>query len=396
MLDRLATLAPILMSGMGKRQNTLDRVLDIQDYNRQADEKERVKLAMRDIMTMASQDPQGMTAESIMGVAQKHNAPFMPLFQTLSTFQKWNSQFAEKPQTASKILENDGRVLEREVLPSIFEQTGMGDSGWLLGKISGSRTPDPKVVAADGTYATYNRETGRMEPIPGARPTQKNGISVQTGPSGTIMRIGGSGAGGFNDWPGQATSAPKTKSVNEAQFGIGKGMDYIQRLENIEKNFDPEFLTYGGQLKDYALSKAEKLGIPISQANQKYLGDFTKLSQQVGQLWNQYRVEITGVAASEKELKTLKKTFLNMNLSPTQFKAALDNVKQDMKRGIRLKQKLLRSGIPVGTPEFEKKWEMLFNAGFDDDIDEMGDYLQQQNGWSDERTAQELEKMGYL
>ena len=376
-LEQLAQLAPLALAGFGKRTETADRVMEIQEKQKQLDEKERVKRAGREIIELSVKDPNGFNADAIMAVAKKYDAPFEPLMNTMVAFKKFQKMGQPEPQVFSKMLE-DGRVLEAKLTPEEAKAAQFD----LFGSVKGERTPDPKLYAGEDAYGIPDYENQRMIPFAGLKPKVGGSTSVS---------IGNITAGG---------NMPLAKPVVPAmQKDVIYGMDASARLAEIEKRFKPEMLTYMGKAKNAANIFAEKAGMQLDPETKKQVRDMTGFRTSVEQNFNQYRKEITGAAASVQELDRLKKSMFNADMSPTEFEAAFDTYKKEAARVLRLKRAILRSGLPVGTEEFGNQLDSAFlggaQANSDQDADARGYELEQQ-GLTPEEVTEKLIEEGYI
>ena len=206
----------------------------------------------------------------------------------------------------------------------------------------------------------------------------KQGIVV--GPDGTVT-IGGS-------------PALTTSTRSDLQKGVAGDMQLLDQLEATRDAYDPEFLTYGGALKGELTRQAEKLGGSPGAQNQRFLQGRTKFVTQVERSFNAYRQAITGAAAAVQELDRLKKSFINMDMSPSQFEAAYDAYESELKRSIRLRNRLLREGVDPRGPQGGRQLDTLFASGADDDVETRGSELAQQ-GLSEPEILAQLEREGY-
>ena len=130
-------------------------------------------------------------------------------------------------------------------------------------------------------------------------------------------------------------------------------------------------LTYPGRAANWATVVAEKWGIKPEEADAESTRRFTKFTMATEALFNAYRKDITGAAASVKELERLQKAFLNKEMSPTEFEAAYSEYVGQLKRSMRLRRKFMRDGLDIsdfgedgkGGP----KLDLAFALGEDDD-----------------------------
>ena len=139
-LEQLAQLAPLALAGFGKRTETADRVMGIQEYQKQLDEKERVKKAGREIIELSVNNQDGFNADAIMAVAKKYDAPFEPLLQTMVAFKQFQKMGQPEPRIFSKLLP-DSRIAEAELLPEEAKAGGYD----IFGKVHGTSNEIPRL-----------------------------------------------------------------------------------------------------------------------------------------------------------------------------------------------------------------------------------------------------------
>lgn len=152
--------------------------------------------------------------------------------------------------------------------------------------------------------------------------------------------------------------------ATEMQKDVIGGMETLESLAAIEKDFNPKNLTTMGRLYNTINEASDKLGVSIDP---KTLRNNVRFRNNVDQFFNAYRKEITGAAAAEKELEQLKKSLLNTDQGPEAFKASLGQIKEKTQRALRLKRRLLREGLDVGSKDFGSRLDELYLQGMDDD-----------------------------
>lgn len=234
------------------------------------------------------------------------------------------------------------------VLPDKYDDTTKD----LLKTIAAGAAQKYRTIAGpSGSILQEDPTTGKLTSVLGRA---KKGTSIVL-PDGTIVDIeGGAGEG-----------QPLTqKSLNRAQDDIISTQSNLVDLDNIAKNYSDEYLTYKGQFGAAATKYKEKLGIETSEDERRFLANRTKFTQGVEQFFNKYRKEITGAAASVQELEMLKKSMLNADASPTEFRAAYDKFRDVANAQLELKNSLLQQGIKPGTRDFTRLMnEAYLNKG---------------------------------
>lgn len=211
----------------------------------------------------------------------------------------------------------------------------------------------------------------------------KSGMALDVGPNGEVsLRTGG--ATGDAAFGKSATNALESSILTDS--------DLIQRGARLMREYRPEFLTYQGQLDNWVTKQAEKLGRDPGEVRKETLKAKTRFTMSIEQLFNQYRKEITGAAAAVAELDRLKKSFINMDMGPSEFEAGMELFMEESARALRLKRRLLREGVP-GT-ELGKLLDDAFLAGQDDDPAARFGEIMQQVG-DEEEAYRRLAAEGY-
>lgn len=107
--------------------------------------------------------------------------------------------------------------------------------------------------------------------------------------------------------------------------------ELLGRLGSIKKTFDPNFLTMEEQAKQYGVSwldSSSYLRGNIPEETRANFKKYTTFKQNTLTNLNQYIQEITGAAMGVEEAKRIIAAMPNMNDSPDQFKAKMENVTQ--------------------------------------------------------------------
>jgi len=124
----------------------------------------------------------------------------------------------------------------------------------------------------------------------------------------------------------------------------------LSNLDALSKTMRPEYMTLWGRLKASGLKGADYAGVSLSPQSKEYITWRRTGEEIIGQIWNMYRVQVTGAAASDRELVRLQKTTLNPDLGPTEFAASMQNFRRAISQRLRIHRKVLREGIDL-TPE---------------------------------------------
>ena len=177
-----------------------------------------------------------------------------------------------------------------------------------------------------------------------------NGITF-TNPDGITVQIGGRKA---NAAPGNMPLS--NGAMTAIQKDVASGEEMLSTLDRIAKTYDRDALTYKGQAAAWADRVGNKLGISSGETAKKQRA----FVQNVESVFNQYRKDITGAAASVKELDRLKSAMINIDLSPAEFEAAYTEFRSALEATITIRKALLSRGIDPNTPQGGKLFDQAF------------------------------------
>lgn len=172
----------------------------------------------------------------------------------------------------------------------------------------------------------------------------RKGPSFQVSPDGTVTysEYGGLPTPAQNDLAARAVNAERT----------------LASLDTIERGLRDEFLTYygrGGALLGGVMDRAGLSADQLAQFN----AERSRWVQQVDRLFNQYRREITGAAASVQEMRDIRQSILNSDMGPAEFREAMQGLRESMARDIALHNRLVSQGVAPGTTEYNDAFSEL-------------------------------------
>jgi hypothetical protein len=217
------------------------------------------------------------------------------------------------------------------------------------------------------------------------------GMVVETTPDGgTIIRAGK----GLGKDDGVLTK----KSRNTLENAIISGERSTGRLNRIYKQFDKDFLTFQGKGKAWWTALKSKADVDLTAEERGFVDKKRRFTQNVNRFFNAYRKDITGAAASVQELESLKKAVFNEDLSPVEFKAALDEFRDETLRAQRINRRLLREGVTGDLrnkkSDAARRMDEYFLLGEDDQpLQRMADL--QRAGKSEEEIFKLMNAEGY-
>jgi hypothetical protein len=161
--------------------------------------------------------------------------------------------------------------------------------------------PQPfEALGPDGKPAFVERgPTGALQPVAGATPIPRRGMTIETTPDGGVrVTMGGEGEESGMERP---TLARLEKSIVDSQEGLG-------RLFEVQRGFRPDFLTYGGKFENWRLGTASKINPALlSPEDRKFLADYTAFTTDAIDNMNRYIRDMTGAQLSEFEAERLRK-----------------------------------------------------------------------------------------
>jgi hypothetical protein len=157
------------------------------------------------------------------------------------------------------------------------------------------------------------------------------------------------------------------KTTGDIEKKLLSGTQLQDNLVLQEIQFQPEFLTVQGKVKYKALKAKDLAGLQLDADEAAYLGNYSEWQQTNLQYFNQYRKEITGVAAGEKEMSWLQDSIPSERDTPTTYQAKLKN------------QMMIQKQVIENAREFQKtKGAQLYTTNADGDrvySKEFGEYL---------------------
>ena len=168
---------------------------------------------------------------------------------------------------------------------------------------------------------------------------------------------------------GRSASNTEQKAL-ASEINLYSQLQKAGELAGLDENgrmVDPSMLTYSGKITAEFTRQAEKLGIKPTELQREALNKKVKFTTAIEQLFNAYRKEITGAAAAVQELDRLKKSFINVDMSPTEFEAAFQQYSQELQRSMRVRRKLLREGFDLRSDQGGDMMDRVFLSGGDDD-----------------------------
>lgn len=140
----------------------------------------------------------------------------------------------------------------------------------------------------------------------------------------------------------------QTKSVASAtQKDIISAQKALADLQVIADTHSDEFLTGWGRTKAAFGAVLDKYVDSDAGGLASFNAERTKFQNAAKQMFNQYRKEITGAAAGEREMKDLLDSMFNDSQGPREFKASFDLFMSKAQESLEMHQQNAKNGIDV-------------------------------------------------
>lgn len=147
---------------------------------------------------------------------------------------------------------------------------------------------------------------------------------------------------------------PTGKTTMNALEGEVKDLaGQLVEMDSIADTYSKDFLTYAGRAKSLGYNILDKLDM-ANPEQVKFVKQRQAFVQKVESVFNAFRKDITGAAASVVELEGLKKAIINADQGPAQFEASYAEFMSKLKRAIKVKQQLIEDGIPLNGAALDK------------------------------------------
>jgi hypothetical protein len=134
----------------------------------------------------------------------------------------------------------------------------------------------------------------------------------------------------------------------------------LERLDNIQQSFRPEYLGIPKQLAMKGLEFIEKMGAELSEEQRDSLTAYTNFKFDAADNMNRYIKELTGATMGVEETGRLRKSIPDPeNDSATVFKSKMDRSFTVLRRAGALYKRLLAKGIKLEDVQEQVKQEIL-------------------------------------
>ena len=213
------------------------------------------------------------------------------------------------------------------------------------GELIAEREAEPKTTQASSVITDPNNPDRAIR-VRDTFNEQGNLINRQVLGEATLAeKIGGVAAEGLQ-------RGTKTKLEND----IIELQGTLAELEAIDKQFDEDFFTYRGRAKTYFTALAEKLEIPVSQAQREFLKRKTKFFADSKRVFLKFRKFITGVAGGIEEFREIAKATIDPEEdSSTQFKSKFDSMRDNAIRTQNVLLAIRNSGLDPNNKAIQRQ-----------------------------------------
>jgi hypothetical protein len=153
-------------------------------------------------------------------------------------------------------------------------------------------------------------------------------------------------------------NAPLTKAnQTKVQDRVIKDTEILASLDNVSRDFKPEFQKLGTRFDNLVTSIKSKAGLKVSPEDRKQLQQFSRFKSRSINIINQRLNDLSGAAVSPQEATRIKKGLpdpgegLFDGDDPISFKSKMDTAMLDFRRAIARRNWVLRQGTA------DKPWE---------------------------------------
>jgi hypothetical protein len=174
---------------------------------------------------------------------------------------------------------------------------------------------------------------------PGTPGPPSSGLSLTTDGQGGVTLTQGRGVGTAG------VNAVTNSTASQIEQDIIGGDELLVRLESIQNAFSPDFLTYGGAGEAKFANVLNKMDpsrkSEFAAARSEWVADNK-------QFFNNYRKNITGVAAGEREMADIEASIPNVSDSPQEYQRKMSKLVQMTRLMMARKQIAMRDGVLDG------------------------------------------------
>jgi hypothetical protein len=197
---------------------------------------------------------------------------------------------------------------------------------------------------------------------------------------------------------------PVTKGARtKLQKDMFASQSMLSNLKSIDIERAGEFQTIQAGAKAAGAKILDAFGVlrQLGGASAtEFIGGRRVFREKINRVFNSYRQQITGAAASFTELERLKNSIMNTDLGPEELKASYEAFVSEIERLDRIRRRVLRKGINISDPEsfgiaIDEEYARDKGISYDEDVAPVIEDLRRRNpGISDEEIERNLEVLG--
>ncbi|PHS69122.1 MAG: hypothetical protein COB23_07140 [Methylophaga sp.] len=330
--DKVIGREPIAPQGIPRLPSGINRVPAVPGtgYNSPDGVPSQKFLAERNFALKSSGIPMLMD-QGFKNTAQQQGS----VLSGMNAMDELRARLKNAPRKAGSTL--GGLLQDRNLLPENSPERDLYNNA--IAKQNHIAPNAPKLVKVqnpDGTvtYMPQSQAAGENAPV-------AKGMRLSIGKDGEIDFAAG------DVQPDQLTKQNKTK-VQDRYFTAAT---QLMNLNALTSKYSEKYLTYEGELKSMAGHFLGKLGIDDELVD--FGAERTSFVNEARQLFNDYRREITGAAASEKEMEDLLKSMMNVKMNPKEFMSAYEQFKDKAMRNMKFNAEL--SGFDFNPDKYTGK-----------------------------------------
>jgi hypothetical protein len=218
------------------------------------------------------------------------------------------------------------------------------------------------------------------KPAKGFMPKPAKGEKISIDPSsGQVTIEKGDYLGARSDVaPGMGIATSNT--LNKSLYDNYTQLD---RLKQVAKTYNPDFLKYDSKFKAYKIRVKNKLGIELTPDEEKFSHDFAVFKRRTIENINKYIKEITGAQMSQAEAERLMEAMPNVGSGfwdgdgPVDFQAKLQDAIDMAKRAVIRDLYIKRNGITFKSKD-EMATAISLYSGVDNLINQEGQKIEEE------------------
>lgn len=345
--------AQVMATGQQLQANNAKMMALQEKIAMQRDEQFR-RAKAQEILQRASQSGYGAAGREILPLDPELGMNLMELQASE------DERMAEDQRRAQTMAAIEAYAAQNGLDPAILAADPEGAIGTIQGNLLGGSDVSKQLkVGANGNFWQYNPKSGALEDT-GVKAKDDSFGGGMVLPDGTEVFFG---SGGYTAKQG---NVPIDKKIGrDIQDQELKDNIMLADLFELGKAYTDGFfgsLTWAGKGMNWLAEKVDRTGAEFEWSKDR-LERRTTFRQGIEQVFNAYRKEITGAAASVQELERLMKAMMNVDLSPTEFTTSYNNFIGKILRGQKIAAEMARMGYDASDDKNAQMFDRLWNIG---------------------------------